>query len=480
MGFYVFRTECLIERLLEDAKLQGSKHDFGGDIVPRMITDEMRVYGHRFDGYWRDVGTIQSYHDAHMELLAEPPALDLYDRAWPIHTKSEERPPGLVGSGAHVVQSLISHGCRIHGHVERSVLSPGVLVEEGAIVRDSIVLFDAAIGAGAVVDRTVIDKEVVIGPSAYVGFGDDVTANQTEPGRLNTGITLVGQARPGALRRPDRAQLPDRPRRRARRLHARRPPQRLDRDARRHRAIGRGMALRVLHVAAEVAPYSKVGGLADVAGSLPIALASLGVDCRIVTPRYRGTDIRGARDGVTGRLGRHQVHVHRGDLHGVEVDLVECPDLYERATVYGEPDDGDRFALLARAGLAIADDWGADIVHAHDWHGALAPILADGRRTILTIHNLAYQGHQPPEFAARYGLAPPPVTGDYGPEAVNLLGRGIAAADRRHHRQPHICAGDHRPRARLRARGAARARTTWSGSSTASTRSGSTRPPTPR
>jgi glucose-1-phosphate adenylyltransferase len=193
MGFYVFRTECLIERLEQDAALQGSKHDFGGDIVPKMIAEEMRVYGHRFDGYWRDVGTIQSYHDAHMELLAEPPALDLYDRSWPIHTKSEERPPGLVGSGAHIVQSLISHGCRIHGHVERSVLSPGVLVEEGAIVRDSIVLFDAAIGAGAVVDRTVIDKEVVIGPSAYVGFGDDVTPNQTEPGRLNTGITLVGK-----------------------------------------------------------------------------------------------------------------------------------------------------------------------------------------------------------------------------------------------------------------------------------------------
>ena len=193
MGFYVFRTDVLIERLLADAEAAGSKHDFGGDVVPKMIADGDRVYGHRFDGYWRDVGTIQSYHDAHMELLAEPPALDLYDRGWPIHTKTEGRPPGLVGSGAHVVQSLISHGCRIHGHVERSVLSPGVLVEEGAIVRDSIVLFDAAIGSGAVVDRAVIDKEVVIGPSAYIGFGDDLAPNETEPGRLNTGITLVGK-----------------------------------------------------------------------------------------------------------------------------------------------------------------------------------------------------------------------------------------------------------------------------------------------
>jgi starch synthase len=188
------------------------------------------------------------------------------------------------------------------------------------------------------------------------------------------------------------------------------------------------VSLKVVHVAAEVAPYSKVGGLADVAGSLPLALAALGVECRLVTPRYRGTDIRGARDGVTGRLGRHKLHIHRGQLGAVEVDLIECPELFDRPQIYGADDDGDRFALLARAGLAVAEDWGADIVHAHDWHGALAPMLAHGQKTVLTIHNLAYQGHQPPAFAVRHGLPLPPVPGDYGPEAVNLLGRGIATA----------------------------------------------------
>ncbi len=192
-GFYVFRTETLIERLIEDAAIAGSRHDFGGDIVPRMIAEGDRVYGHPFDGYWRDVGTIQSYHDANMELLAEPPAIDLYDRAWPIYTKTEGRPPGLIGTRAHVAQSLISHGCRVHGTVERSVLSPGVLVEEGAVVRDSIVMFDAAIGAGAVLDRVIVDKEVVIGSGAQVGVGDDQTPNETEPSRLNTGITIVGK-----------------------------------------------------------------------------------------------------------------------------------------------------------------------------------------------------------------------------------------------------------------------------------------------
>ena len=188
------------------------------------------------------------------------------------------------------------------------------------------------------------------------------------------------------------------------------------------------MSLKVVHVAAEAVPYSKVGGLADVAGSLPLALAELGVECRLVTPRHRGTDIRGARDGATGRLGRHRIHVHRGQVGAVEVDLIECPELYDRPHIYGADDDGDRFALLARAGLAIAEDWGADVVHAHDWHGALAPVLAQGRTTVLTIHNLAYQGHQPPAFAVAHGLPEPPVPGDYGPEAVNLLGRGIATA----------------------------------------------------
>ena len=102
----------------------------------------------------------------------------------------------------------------------------------------------------------------------------------------------------------------------------------------------------------------------------------------------------------------------RGQLDAVEVDLIECPELFDRPQIYGADDDGDRFALLARAGLAIAEDWGADIVHAHDWHGALAPILANGQTTVLTIHNLAYQGHQSPAFAVRHGLPEPPVPGD--------------------------------------------------------------------
>ena len=176
------------------SKWYASKKDFGGDVVPRMIADGDRVFAHRFDGYWRDVGTIQSYFDCNMELLEPEPEMDLSDRGWLIHTKSEERPPGYVGSQAVVRKSLVSHGCRIEGVVERSVLSPGVIVKPGAVVRDSIVMFDSVIESGAVLDHVIVDKEAIIGRDAQIGMGDDMTTpNELEPGRLNTGITLVGK-----------------------------------------------------------------------------------------------------------------------------------------------------------------------------------------------------------------------------------------------------------------------------------------------
>ena len=130
-----------------------------------MLDDRARVFGYRFDGYWQDVGTIESYWQANMDLLDDRPQLDLYDRDWVIHTRSEERAPARIGATANVHRSLISHGCLIAGTVERSILSPGVRVDIGAVVRDSIVMFDSVIRAGAVVDRSILDKEVSVGPN---------------------------------------------------------------------------------------------------------------------------------------------------------------------------------------------------------------------------------------------------------------------------------------------------------------------------
>src|SRR5262245_52055384 len=188
MGVYVFSKRALKKWLSEDLP------DFGGNVVPAMLDGGARVFGYRFDGYWQDVGTIQSYWEANMALLVDRPELDLYDRDWLIHTKSEERAPAKVGPTAQVHRSLISHGCVINGTVVNSVLSPGVRVDVGAVVRDSIVMFDTVIRSGAVVDRAILDKEVVIGQGAIVGEGPyDDTPNKQEPGRLNTGITVVGK-----------------------------------------------------------------------------------------------------------------------------------------------------------------------------------------------------------------------------------------------------------------------------------------------
>jgi len=188
MGVYVFSKKALL-RWLSD-----SRPDFGHDVIPAMIEGGARVFGYRFDGYWQDVGTIQSYWEANLALLSDAPELDLYDREWIIHTRSEERAPARIGATAQVHRSLISHGCVISGTVVNSVLSPGVVVDVGAVVRDSIVMFDSVIRPGAVVDRAILDKEVAVGPGAIVGDGTDFdVVNRREPGRLNTGITVVGK-----------------------------------------------------------------------------------------------------------------------------------------------------------------------------------------------------------------------------------------------------------------------------------------------
>jgi glucose-1-phosphate adenylyltransferase len=194
MGIYVFNHETLARVLIENARLGDTGgHDFGHNIIPGMVTRSERVYAYPFTGYWQDVGTIQSYWEAHMALLDDQPAFDLYDPSWVIHTRSEERPPAHIRSGAQITSSLISHGCIIRGQVERSVLSPGVIVEEGAVVRNSIILFDCVIGAGSVIDRAILDKEVIVGKDCQIGYGDDMTPNKLEPTRLNSSITLIGK-----------------------------------------------------------------------------------------------------------------------------------------------------------------------------------------------------------------------------------------------------------------------------------------------
>jgi glucose-1-phosphate adenylyltransferase len=192
MGIYVFDRDVLVRRLEEDARTAGSKRDFGGDVVPRMVKAD-RVFAYPFKGYWRDVGTIQSYWESNMGLLKEPPDFDLYDTDWLIHTRSEERPPARITKRGAIICSLISHGSIINGTVEHSVLSPGVFVAEGAIVRDSILFTDCIVGPGSIIDHGILDKHVVVGADVRLGVGEDARPNRTQPRNLQSGITVVGK-----------------------------------------------------------------------------------------------------------------------------------------------------------------------------------------------------------------------------------------------------------------------------------------------
>lgn len=187
MGIYVFDFQALRE-ILHDESLT----DFGRDVLPAILRSH-KVYAHTFEGYWADVGTLQAYWEANMALLAETPALDLYDPQWVIHTRSEEQPPVQIGSNAWVGGNLLSNGCIIEGVVERSVLSPGVRVAPGAIVRDSVIMNDTLINANAKIERAIIDKEVWVGEGAEIGYGVDNVPNRRYPERLNTGLTVIGK-----------------------------------------------------------------------------------------------------------------------------------------------------------------------------------------------------------------------------------------------------------------------------------------------
>jgi glucose-1-phosphate adenylyltransferase len=193
MGIYVFNADMLVRRLSEGSD-DRPRIDFGKNVIPAMVAED-RVYAHRFKGYWVDVGTIQSYWETSMQLLDPNLDFDLYDLDWRILTRSEERPPAKIGPQARVNRAIVCNGCTIRGTVENSVLSPGVYVSPGAIVRDSVVMNDTWIGPGAVLDRVIVDKQVVVGAGARLGDGEDLSVpNKAQPDKINTGVTVVGKA----------------------------------------------------------------------------------------------------------------------------------------------------------------------------------------------------------------------------------------------------------------------------------------------
>ena len=169
MGIYIFNTEKLVSVLERDAENKASSNDFGKDIIPTMIKNGEAVYSYAFDGYWKDVGTVRSLWEANMDLLGRVPRLGLNNGEFRIYSRNLSRAPQVIYRDADVSDSLISEGCRIGGSVHHSVLSCGVCVEKGAEVRDSVIMEDVIIKAGAVVSRAMIDRRAYIDCGVRIG-----------------------------------------------------------------------------------------------------------------------------------------------------------------------------------------------------------------------------------------------------------------------------------------------------------------------
>lgn len=193
MGIYVFNYHYLLNTL----KKNSLEDDFGMHIIPRAI-EEGGVYAYPFYGYWRDVGTIQAYWEANMDVLGKNSGFS--PQKWQIRTNVEadgrlsDRPPARFGQNCRLEHCLISAGSDIRGTVINSVLAPGVVVEEGAVVTNSILFEDCIIKKGATVDLSILDKKVNVHGGATIGFGENMTsANHLKPSHLYTGITLIGK-----------------------------------------------------------------------------------------------------------------------------------------------------------------------------------------------------------------------------------------------------------------------------------------------
>ena len=169
MGIYIFSADKLEKYLTEDEANPASQNDFGKNVIPAMLKAGERLCAYRFEGYWKDVGTVESLWEANMDLLAEHPALDLYDQSWKIYSKNPVMPPHVVEKGAVIHNSMVTEGCTVSGLVLGSVLFAGVKIEAGATVEHSIVMPGAIVHAGAHICRAVIGEGAEIGKGAAVG-----------------------------------------------------------------------------------------------------------------------------------------------------------------------------------------------------------------------------------------------------------------------------------------------------------------------
>lgn len=192
MGIYIFNTEYLL-RYIENAKEE--ELDFGKHVIPEMLNANERVFISPFSGYWMDVGTYDSYHEANLDLIkkSEEVGINLYDEGWKIYTKSKNAAPVRIGVTGSIVNSLICDGCKIEGRVENSVIGPNVTVRVGTTIKNSIIFENTYIAENTHIDTAIIDKNVIIGKFALVGHGEDYSPNKEKPDLLFKGMSVIGK-----------------------------------------------------------------------------------------------------------------------------------------------------------------------------------------------------------------------------------------------------------------------------------------------
>ncbi|MBO5513151.1 MAG: glucose-1-phosphate adenylyltransferase [Mogibacterium sp.] len=182
MGIYIFKWKALRKALLEDHDAEKTSHDFGKDLIPKMLAEKKKLFVYRFEGYWRDVGTVKSYYDSQMDLMDDVENIDVFSGDMKVLSNSNMYPPQFIGPDANVNDSLICNGCTVYGSVKHSIIGSGAVVDAGAVVEDSIVLPNAKIGRNCVVKNAIINEGAVTDDNDTIG-GD------------NEEITVYGRAR---------------------------------------------------------------------------------------------------------------------------------------------------------------------------------------------------------------------------------------------------------------------------------------------
>ncbi|MCD7960002.1 MAG: glucose-1-phosphate adenylyltransferase [Ruminococcus sp.] len=187
MGIYVFTWNKLRKYLVENENANTGSKDFGKDIIPAMLENNERLFAYEFEGYWKDVGTLDSLWEANMDLLSPNVPLDLYDPSWKIYSRNENMAPQYIGENAHVENSMITEGSVVDGTVDFSIISAGVTIEEGASVKYSIVMPGSTIKKGAVVEYAIIGEDCIVESDAMIGMSPEMV-----PDRENWGIAVLG------------------------------------------------------------------------------------------------------------------------------------------------------------------------------------------------------------------------------------------------------------------------------------------------